>query len=152
MERWTALNEFNLATYQAGPYIDAFKTAALLDGQENPLPEAIRTTVLKIRGAIKSGKYSVDRNPEKIPGELINDALALIVGIVKPRIDQELSQDERDALSRAHSLLMKIAEGKFDVSAPDDPEAAAATTQSTGGASLVLPGRRTPKRSDYDGL
>ena len=49
---WIKITEDKLATYQAGKLVDAMKTKALGDGQENPLPEAIRVVVEKIRGAL----------------------------------------------------------------------------------------------------
>ena len=55
MGKWVKITEENLATYQAGKLVDAMKTKALDVGQENPIPEAIRVVVEKIRGAIMAG-------------------------------------------------------------------------------------------------
>lgn len=60
---WIKITEEKLATYQAGKLVDAMKTKALGEGQENPLPEAIRVVVEKIRGAIAAGGYSLTKTP-----------------------------------------------------------------------------------------
>ena len=88
----------------------------------------------------------------KIPSELETAALAIIVATIKPRIMQELSSTESANLSDARQLLRDIAAKKFDVSTPDEPEAASETTQSSGGCALVRPARGTPQSSDYDRL
>lgn len=151
LPRWVSLTPENLATYQPGPMVEAFRTQALLKGQTDPLPEAIQNTVYKIRGAIKGGNYAVDRDTTKIPRELINDALALIVSIAKTRLTLDLNNAEMKAWSDAEDHLTEIRLSKFPVSIPDDPVPAAASTQSSGGASLVRPGN-VPKREDFNGL
>lgn len=148
---WITLTESNLATYQAGKLVDAMKTKARAEGQENPLPDAVRIVVAKIRGAIKAGGYSCDRDAGKIPAELERDALALIVAVAKPRLTLELKDDEKTANLKALELLDKIAAGDFDVSIPENPESVP-TTQNSGGCALVRPARGVPQRSDYDGL
>lgn len=149
---WIKITKANLAKYQAGDYVDSFESLALMNGQENPVDDTIASTVLKIRMAIKSGGYAVDIDESKIPAELENDALALIVGICKPRITLDLTETEARALSDAKDLLMRIASGKYAVSTPDNPEPASASVQSNGGVALVRPARGTPQRSDYNGL
>ena len=152
MANWFKLEKTHLLKYQAGGYVTAFETAALLAGQPNPIEDAIRSTTLKIRGAIKSGKYAVDRDKSKIPCELEDDALALVVNTCKVRLNDPMTEDERTNSHDAKALLNRIADGHYDVSTPDDPEPAAATTQTSGGAKLVRPGKRTPSRKTYNGL
>lgn len=149
---WISLTERNVAKYQAGGMVEAYKSAALSDDTLEPLAEVIAGTVNLVRGYIKTGGYSVDRNASKIPSELETAALAIIVATIKPRIMQELSSTESANLSDARQLLRDIAAKKFDVSTPDESEAASETTQSSGGCALVRPTRGTPQRSDYDGL
>ena len=148
---WITLTESNLATYQAGKLVDAMKTKARAEGQENPLPDAVRIVVAKIRGAIKAGGYSCDADAGKIPAELERDALALIVAVAKPRLTLELKDDEKTANLKALELLDKIAAGDFDISIPDNPENTP-TTQNSGGCALVRPARGVPQRSDFNGL
>lgn len=149
---WISLTERNVAKYQAGGMVEAYKSAALSDDTLEPLAEVIAGTVNLVRGYIKTGGYSVDRDGSKIPSELETAALAIIVATIKPRIMQELSSTESANLSDARQLLRDIAAKKFDVSTPDEPESASETTQSSGGCVLVRPARGTPQRSDYDGL
>ena len=149
---WISLTERNVAKYQAGGMVEAYKSAALSDETLEPLAEVIAGTVNLVRGYIKTGGYSVDRDASKIPSELETAALAIIVATIKPRIMQELSSTESANLSDARQLLRDIAAKKFDVSTPDEPESASETTQSSGGCALVRPARGIPQRSDYDGL
>ncbi len=149
---WITLTEANIATYQAGKLIDAMKTKAKADGQDNPVADAIRVVVSKIRSAIKNGGYCVDADESKIPPELERDALALVVAVAKPRLGLELKSDEKDANQKALEQLDKIATSNFAPSLPDNPVSAAATTQTSGGCQLVRPARGTPQRSDYNGL
>lgn len=148
---WIKITEEKLATYQAGKLVDAMKTKALGEGQENPLPEAIRVVVEKIRGAIAAGGYSVDKDSSLIPAELERDAFAIVVAVAKPRLSLELKDDEKTANLKALELLDKIAAGDFDVSMPDNPDPNQAA-QNSGGCKLVRPARGVPQRSDYNGL
>ncbi|MBR6389005.1 MAG: DUF1320 family protein [Opitutales bacterium] len=149
---WITITSNDVASYQAGGYVEAFETAALLSGQANPLAEAISAAVAKIRGYIKAGGYSVDRDTSKIPASLRADALALVVAMAKNRIAQDLTDAEKTAQANAIQLLRDIAQGKFDVEVPENPEAAGATTQSSAGVSIVRPAKSTPKLSDFNGL
>lgn len=148
---WIKITEDKLATYQAGKLVDAMKTKALGDGQENPLPEAIRVVVEKIRGAIAAGGYSLDKDSSLIPAELERDAFALVVAVAKPRLSLELKDDEKTANLKALELLDKIAAGDFDVSMPDNPDPNQAA-QNSGGCQLVRPARGVPTRNDFNGL
>ena len=149
---WITITERNLAKYQAGGFVEAYKSAALSDSNLEPLEAVIASTVLKIRGFIKTGGYSVDIDVSKIPEELENDTLAMIVAVAKPRIFQELTQTETTNLSDAMQTMRDIAALRFKPSLPDNPEPAAASTQSSGGCQLVRPAKGTPQRSDYNGL
>ena len=148
---WIKITEEKLATYQAGKLVDAMKTKALGEGQENPLPEAIRVVVEKIRGAIAAGGYSVDKDSSLIPAELERDAFAIVVAVAKPRLSLELKDDEKTANLKALELLDKIAAGDFDVSMPDNPDPNQAA-QTSGGCLLVRPARGVPTRNDFNGL
>ena len=148
---WIKITEDKLATYQAGKLVDAMKTKALGDGQENPLPEAIRVVVEKIRGAIAAGGYSLDKDTSLIPAELERDAFALVVAVAKPRLSLELKDDEKTANLKALELLDKIAAGDFDVSMPDNPDPNLAA-QISGGCQILRPARGVPTRNDFNGL
>ena len=152
LTRWVSLTPATLALYQAGPMVEAYRTAALAQGQQDPVPESIQNTVYKIRAAISGGGYAVDRNTTKIPRELVNDALAIITATVKPRILEDLSNAETKAWDNAESLLREIAKGKYAVSLPDDPLMPAETMQSQGGAAIVRPAAGTPQREDFNVL
>ena len=89
--------------------VEAYKSAALSDDTLEPLAEVIAGTVNLVRGYIKTGGYSVDRDGSKIPSELETAALAIIVATIKPRIMQELSSTESANLSDARQLLRDIA-------------------------------------------
>ena len=148
---WIKITEEKLATYQAGKLVDAMKTKALGEGQENPLPEAIRVVVEKIRGAIAAGGYSLDKDTSLIPAELERDAFAIVVAVAKPRLSLELKDDEKTANLKALELLDKIAAGDFDVSMPDNPDPNQAA-QNSGGCQFVRPARGVPTRNDFNGL
>lgn len=149
---WITLTEANIATYQAGRLVEAMKTKAKADGQENPVADAIRVVVSKMRSAIKNGGYCVDADESKIPPELERDALALIVAVAKPRLSLDLKSDEREANQKALELLDRIASGDFAPSMPDNPVSPSETTQTSGSCRLVRPARGAPQRSDYNGF
>lgn len=148
---WIKITEENLATYQAGKLVDAMKTKALGDNQQNPIPEAIRVVTAKIRGAIAAGGYTLDKNVSLIPSELERDAFALVVAVAKPRLNLDLKDDEKTANLKALELLDKIAAGDYDVSMPDSPESQQ-SAQNSSGCKLVRPARGVPTRNDFDGL
>lgn len=152
--RWTKITIADIASYQAGAIVNAFQTKAKASGQGDPIPEAISNIVLKIRADIKSGGFDVDSDESKIPAELKPDAVALVVEFAKQRLAGALkmSDGEIRLADSVRTRLDKIAEGKIKPSLPDNPEPAAATTQSSGGCQLVPPAYGTPQRSDYNGL
>lgn len=153
MSRWIKITIADIASYQAGALVKALESKAKYDtNQENPVEVAIERITSRIRSDVKSGGYDVDIDADKIPAELSAEAIALIVEFAKARLMQKLSDDERNLSAAARSRLDKIAEGKIKPSQPDNPEPAAASTQSSGGCQLVRPARGTPQRSDYDGL
>ena len=153
MDNWIHLTNEDIASYQAGALVKALQTAARLDTQADPLPEAIGQIVLEVRAAVKSGNYRCDRDTAKIPAELKKDALALVVEFARQRIRQALSQDEIRLADAARAKLTKIAEGKIAVSFPDDPEPAGldAQTPSTP-VDTVYPSPFVPNKQRFNGF
>ena len=150
--RWKNITEADILAYQPAPMVDALKTAALAEDQRPPLDDAIQNITAEIRSVIKTAGLAVDRNETKIPGELLKHAIALVIAYAKPRINQPLSDDEKENARKANEWLLAIAKGQIKVAAPDDPEAAEASTQTSGGAQLVRPSKTVAKRGDYSGL
>lgn len=152
-ERWIKITVDDIASYQAGALVKNLQNAAKNETQSDPVAAAIKEQVLFVRSQIASGDFALDRDFEKIPRELKSYAIALIVEFAKNRLPSLTPSDtEKTLAAAARAHLKEIAEKKIRPSTPDDPEPSNISTQTSGGAALVRPGKNAPKRTDYSGL
>lgn len=122
--QWTIINVGNLNDAKAAPLILAVQTTCLASGQGDPTVGLISTTVEQVRGAVGfSGKYLISQTAGSLPPNLVDMAVQKIVRICKRRLEQPLTQDERDEENQFQKVLEALRAGRYPVDNPDDPVA-----------------------------
>lgn len=148
IEVTTAMVERRLA----GTELEALRTAALGDDQDDPLPGIIAEVVEEIRGYVAACSSNTLSSGATIPQKLQSAALALIRGRMITRLPGSglLDEDRRSEIRSAETLLRDVAACRFSVDAPDDP--VTDEVSRPGGAETVT--STTPKmtRQKMDGL
>ena len=120
--QWISISEAMLNDAKAAPLIAAVANTNLAAGQGDPIPNLVASIAEEIRGAIGfAGKYQVSATVLTIPPNLKDMAVQKCVRICKRRLEQTLTQDERDEESTYQKRLGLIREGKWPVDNPDDP-------------------------------
>lgn len=120
---WLALTDTEVKTRLAGAELTALQTAALADGQTDPLPEIIEQVVDEVRGYISSGGYTLGTS-QTIPARLVGSALALIRYRAATRLPSSgmLDEDRRNEYKDAIRLLERVSEGKFSIEEAITPD------------------------------
>ncbi|HPA20752.1 MAG TPA: hypothetical protein PLU30_23595 [Verrucomicrobiae bacterium] len=75
---WTEITEALVLTKLSGPELSSLKTAALADGQANPLTEIIADVVTEVRGYVAGNPKNTLGSGSTIPDELMIATLAII--------------------------------------------------------------------------
>jgi hypothetical protein len=142
MSNWTTITEPDLKDAKLADLVEAYKTAALGDGQADPIPNVIANVVARIRAEIKGcAKNILDLDTGKIPTDLKSLAARMVCRELQSRLRLPLKDDERDERRSDERYLERIAKCEVPVAVPDNPETTA-TTQ----ASTVRPATSTPAR------
>jgi hypothetical protein len=141
MSNWIAITVADLKDAKLAALVTALQEKALGDSQTDPTPRLTQAVIDRIRRKIASNpKNRVDSDPTKIPAGLKTMAVDLIYAEMKGRLEFDLTQDERDSISRHEADLKVIAKGDEVVEQPDD--AVDAPVQATSGTPTITEGRR----------
>lgn len=136
MPNWIAITIATLKEAKVAALIEACDEAALGSGQDNRATGLIQGVVDEVRRKVAScANNQVDADPTKIPKGLRDIAVDMIIARLKGAIEQDLSEDERNQLSRHERSLNRVAECKDVVDQPDD---AVEPEVSSGGAAKLL--------------
>lgn len=153
---WITLTVEQLDTAKAAALVDALRTAALRDGQGDPLPEIITAVTARIRMEIAAGgKTILSADPAKVPPSLKSLALRMVLREGQSRLNAvgalPLSEDEKMEWREDIRFLERIAKGEITVEEPDDPESAP-SVQSAAAAPAISGRPRTFGRNSQDGI
>lgn len=134
---WITLTLSDLHTAKAAALVSALRTAALADGQTDPLPEVITSVTNRIRMEIAAGGRTVlDADATKLPPSLKSVALRMVVAEGQSRLNIDnalpLSDDDREQLRQDIRFLERIAKGEITVEQSDNPESAPSVQAKTG--------------------
>lgn len=141
MANWIPITVADLKDAKLAPLVIALQTKALDAGQTDPTPRLTQAVIDRIRRKIASNlKNQLDLDPTTIPMGLKTMAVDLIYAEMKGRIEEPLTQDERDAIARHEADLKAIARGDEVVEQPDN--AIDAPVQATSGHPTISEGRR----------
>lgn len=150
--QWISLTSSALNDAKAAPLIAAVQTTCLATSQTDPTPNLIAAVCEEIRGAVGfNGKYSVSATVLTIPPNLKDMAVQKIIRVCKRRLEQTLTQDDRDDESTYQKRIMALTRGEFPVDQPDDP-LGISPSQPLGLVSSVTPPTRRFTRELTDNL
>ncbi len=151
-----SLTPSDLTTAKAAPLVDALRTAALADGQSDPMPEIIDAVVARIRAEISAGgKTALDADPATVPPSLKSLALRMVLREGQSRLNAAgalpLSDDEREEWRQDVRYLERIAKGEVSIDATATPEGTP-SLQHSGGVSLASSRPRLATRDSLGAL
>jgi phage gp36-like protein len=135
---WITISEDAIRSKLAAVELQALRTAALADGQADPLPEIVARTVDEVRGYIGACERNRLGPAGTIPAQLESAALAIVRYRLATRLPvrtlltEERKEEQRDALT----LLRDVAACRYAVEQPDEagPERLA-----IGGTPKIIP-------------
>jgi len=149
---WIALTIDNLKEAKAAALVEACRTAALGTGQADPVPSIIENVTARIRAEISGCANNVlDADATKIPSDLKSLAARMIVREAISRLQQPLTDDEREEQRNDLRYLERIARCEVPVAAPDDP-LTTAEVQSPTGTPRITARTRQFGRAYEDGI
>lgn len=119
---WSAITIDDLRDAKVSALVEACRTAALGDGQADPLINIIVNVTARIRAEISGcATNTLDADSTKIPNDLKSLAARMIVREAMSRLQQSLTDDEREEQRNDLRYLERIARCEVPVAAPDDP-------------------------------
>ena len=153
---WSTLTVADLSTGKAAALVEQLQSAALGDGQADPMPGICALVVIRIRTEIAAGGCTVlDADPARIPPSLKPLAVRMALREGQSRLNAvgalPLSDDERLEWKEDLRFLERIAEGRISVEASDNPEATP-TVQASTPSPLISASERTWSRADQEGI
>ncbi|MCF7788618.1 MAG: hypothetical protein K9N47_21020 [Prosthecobacter sp.] len=127
---WISITSDDLNDTKLAPLMSALSTAALAEGQADPLPGYITTACNHIRRKVAACRTNrVDADATKIPESLKEIACRMVVRAAKDRLEYALTEDERKQWDKDDRELDAIANCSMPVEISDDSEEP--TVQST---------------------
>lgn len=140
---WITLTSAALYDAKAAQLILAVQSTCLNTNQPDPVPNLISSIVEEIRGAIGySAKSGVSQTLGTIPPNLKDMAVQKVVRLCKRRLEQTLTQDDRDDEVIYQKRIQAILAGEYPVDQPDDPFAVAPSAPTGKVSSVTGPARR----------
>jgi hypothetical protein len=148
---WSTLTTADLNATKLAPLMSALRTAALADGQADPV-DAIKATVIdRIRRMIAACRTNqVDSDTTKLPESLKALACRMIVREAKDRLEIELTDTEKEAWRVDERELLAISRCELPVDATDDAEAP--SVQVTQPGPTISARAREFSRANQDGV
>jgi len=114
---WTTITADDLKASGLGFIVDKARTAST--GGVDPVTEEIANAIARIRRAVASGN-PLDSDATKVPASLKGVAVRVAIFALMERIRMPLSEDQRETRKSDNSDLLRIADRKVLVEAPDD--------------------------------
>ncbi len=117
MANWTTIIADDLKASGLGFVVDKAQTSST--GGVDPVAEEIANAIARIRRAVASGN-PLDVDPAKVPGSLKGVAIRMALYALMERLRMPLSEDQRETRKIDNSDLLRIADRKVLVEAPDE--------------------------------
>jgi hypothetical protein len=152
---WITLTITQLDAAKAAALVDALQTAALADGQSDPLPDVIASVTTRIRMEIAAGgKTVLDADATKLPPSLKSLGLRMVLREGQSRLNAAgalpLSDDEKEEWRQDVRFLERIAKGEITVEASTNPEATP-SVQAAASSPMICARERIYTRDSQDG-
>jgi hypothetical protein len=150
MPNWIPITIADLKDAKLAALVVALQEKALGDGQTDPTPRLTQAVVDRIRRKIAScPQNQLDADPTTIPAGLKTMVVDLVYAEMKGRLEEPLTNDEKDAIREHSQDLNRIAECKDVVEQPDDP--IPAPVQEPSGSPTITTCRRERLNRRRDG-
>ena len=117
MSNWTSITADDLKAAGHGLIVDRAQTTAT--GTVDPVAEEIANAVARVRRAVAAGN-PVDADPTKVPMSLKALTARMAIFALMERIRVPLSDDQKKSREFDNSDLLRIADRKGLVEAPDN--------------------------------
>ncbi|MBI5768757.1 MAG: hypothetical protein HZA93_13245 [Verrucomicrobia bacterium] len=133
---WTTLTAADLPVGKAAALVAALQSAALGDGQADPMPGIVANVITRIRAEIAAGGRRVlDADATKIPPSLKPLAMRMALREGQSRINVagslELTEQEKEEWRQDVRYLERIAKGEITVEESDNPESSPSVQRKT---------------------
>jgi hypothetical protein len=152
MPNWITIALADLDDHTVAELVDALRQEALRTSQTDPMPRIIDEVTNEVRGAIAfSGRYQLDAVATTIPKGLKEIAVKKITRVMKGRLLQALSDDEKADSKIYEDRLEALIEFRWPVDSPDTP-LAPVPTQAVASTPKITPKTRSFSRCDADGI
>lgn len=124
---WIVITEDDLNDYLVGAQMDALKSAALAEGQDNPFDRVMPDIAARIRAEVRACvRNRVSNLANSIPPDLKAYACYLIIEAMQTRLSGAgalpLTDDQKTQASEARKYLRRIATCEVPIAQPTDPE------------------------------
>lgn len=149
---WIALTVADLEDARAAELVAALREEALGDGQTDPFPRLAQMVVDEVRRCIAyCTSTPLDADATTIPAGLKELVVAKLVRVMKARLLQPLSDDEKDAERLYQKRLEQLTRCEWPVDAPSTPIAVSPVAPATG-VELAAASARAASRESLGGL
>jgi hypothetical protein len=154
---WTVIEKDDVKPFLAAAQVDALDTSARGAWQGPRFEEATPHVTARVRGKIASarlnGKSTVklSATPDSVPPELFLATVFLVIQAIQPGLQLPLTPDQVKQIDTAEKDLDAVAEGKFALSEPTDPEQPS-PYQTSGYVQVVSANPREATREKMRGL
>lgn len=154
---WITFSVADLNTAKAAALVSALRTAALGEGQPDPVPEIITDAINRIRQEIEAGgKTVMSADPAKIPPSLKRLTMRWALREAQSRLNamgaMPLSEDEVREEKNDLDYLKRLADPRstLTVETPTDP-ASTPTVQAASPSPMICAPTRKFTASNQDG-
>jgi hypothetical protein len=116
---WIPISERHLLSGVSGQELDAYRDAASVEGQPDPVATLMETTIDEVRGAISGNRANVLGEAGTLPPSLVRCFISLATVYLLGRIPGvTIDQQRLDARDRANSTLDAVRRGDQAVELP----------------------------------
>lgn len=121
---WNSITEADLLKTKMAPLMSALRTAALADGQSDPVVEITADVVSRVRNKVATcSTNKVDADTSTVPDSLRALACRMIVRAAKSRLEIELTKDEQDERDIDERELTAVSRCELVVDQAETPTA-----------------------------
>lgn len=116
---WVTITEDDVLSGTAGRELAAYRTRALAQGQDDPLPQVVSKVIGEVRGFVAGCPENKLGAPGLIPSRLLPAAVDLVIYRLTNRLGLAVKEDRRTAYREARELLRQVARCEFAIDDPD---------------------------------
>ncbi len=150
---WISIALLDLQDARVAELVDNLREEALGDGQTDPMPRLIQTVVDEVRRCIAyCSSTPLDADPATIPAGMKELVVQKVARLMKARLLQPLSDDEKDAEKLYQRRLEQLTRCEWPVDAPTTPVDVSPVAASTGAELAGTPAARAATRESLSAL